>query len=108
MKLGIKKGDTVRVLSGKDKAKTGKVLSALPKEGKVIVEGINVVKRATRPSRKMRQAGIMEKPMPMPVAKVMLICARCGRPTRIRRQFREDAGTVRVCYKCNQPVEEAV
>jgi large subunit ribosomal protein L24 len=108
MKLGIKKGDTVRILSGKDKAKTGKVLEALPKEGKVIVEGINVVKRATRPSRKIRQAGMVEKPMPLPVSKVMLICARCGRPTRIRRQFRPEAGKVRICYKCNQAVEEAV
>lgn len=108
MKLGIRKGDTVRILSGKDRAKTGKVLSALPKQGRVVVEGINVAKRATRPSRKIRQAGIIEKPMPMPVSKVMLICARCGHPTRVRRQFRRDAGMVRVCYRCNQPVEEAV
>jgi len=108
MKLGIKKGDTVRILSGKDKAKTGKVLTALPSKGKVIVEGINVVKKAMRPSRKMRQAGISEIPQAMRVSKVMLVCARCGRPTKIRRGLRPEAGRVRICYRCNQPVEEAV
>ena len=108
MKLGIKKGDTVRVLSGKDKAKTGKVLSTLPEKNRVIVEGINVVKRAMRPSRKVRQAGIVEKPMPLHVSKVMLICARCGRPTRIHRAERPGAGRTRVCYRCSQPVEEVV
>lgn len=106
MKLGIKKGDTVKILSGKDRAKTGKVLSALPREGKVVVEGVNVAKKATRPNRKIRQAGIVEKAMPIPVAKVMLICGRCGRPTRVRHQFRPEAGKVRICCRCNQPVGE--
>ena len=106
--LQVKKGDTVRVLSGKDRAKTGKVLTALPREGKVVVEGINMAKRATRPSRKVRQAGMVEKAMPLPVSKVMVICARCGRPTRVRRQFRKEAGRVRICLRCNEPVGEAV
>lgn len=106
MKLDIKKGDTIRVLCGKDRGKTGKVLAALPREGKVVIEGINIAKKATRPSRKVRQTGIVERPVPLNVSNVMLICPQCARPTRIRREIRPDMGKVRLCRKCNEPVDE--
>lgn len=106
MKSHVRKGDTVRVLSGKDRGKTGKVLSALPEDAKVVVEGVHLVKRATRPSRKVRQAGIITKPAPIPAAKVMLICPACAKPTKIRRETRTGLGRVRLCRRCGQIVDQ--
>jgi large subunit ribosomal protein L24 len=95
----LKKGDRVRVLSGKDRGKEGEIMRALPAERKVIVEGVNVVKRHTRPTRAARQAGIIDKNMPMPVSSVAIVCSQCG-PTRVGYRF-DDRGTkVRVCRKC--------
>jgi large subunit ribosomal protein L24 len=95
----LKKGDRVRVLSGKDRGKEGEIMRALPAEGKVIVEGVNVVKRHTRPSRAARQAGIIDKNMPMPVSSVAIVCSQCG-PTRVGFRFDDQGGKVRVCRKC--------
>jgi large subunit ribosomal protein L24 len=95
----LKKGDRVRVLSGKDRGKEGEIMRALPAEGKVIVEGVNVVKRHTRPSRAARQAGIIDKNMPMPVSSVAIVCSQCG-PTRVGFRFDDQGHKVRVCRKC--------
>jgi large subunit ribosomal protein L24 len=95
----LKKGDRVRVLSGKDRGKEGEIMRAFPAEGTVIVEGVNVVKRHTRPSRAARQAGIIDKNMPMPVSSVAIVCSQCG-PTRVGFRFDDQGGKVRVCRKC--------
>jgi large subunit ribosomal protein L24 len=95
----LKKGDKVRVLSGKDRGKEGQVMRALPAEGKVIVEGVNVVKRHTRPTRAARQAGIIDKNMPMPASSVAVVCSQCG-PSRIGARFDDQGRKVRVCRKC--------
>jgi large subunit ribosomal protein L24 len=95
----LKKGDRVRVLSGKDRGKEGEIMRAFPAEGKVIVEGVNVVKRHTRPSRAARQAGIIDKNMPMPVSSVAIVCSQCG-PTRVGFRFDDQGRKVRVCRKC--------
>jgi large subunit ribosomal protein L24 len=95
----LKKGDRVRVLSGKDRGKEGEIMRAFPAEGKVIVEGVNVVKRHTRPSRAARQAGIIDKNMPMPVSSVAIVCSQCG-PTRVGFRFDDQGHKVRVCRKC--------
>ena len=83
VKLHVKKGDTVVVLSGKDKGKQGKIVSAFPKKRQVIVEDVNKVKRHTKPSLKAPQGGIIQKEMPLDVCKVMVICPACNMPTRI-------------------------
>jgi large subunit ribosomal protein L24 len=95
----IHKGDRVQVLAGKDRGKTGEVIRALPGEGKVIVAGVNIAKRHTRPTRATTQGGIIDKDMPMHVASVALICATCG-PTRAGYRFAADGTKVRICRKC--------
>ncbi|PMQ00977.1 MAG: 50S ribosomal protein L24 [Dictyoglomus sp. NZ13-RE01] len=106
MGFSIKKGDLVLVISGKDKGKRGKVISVLPKENKIIVEGINIVKKHTRPTQKNRQGGIIEKPAPLYRCKVMLICPRCNQPTRVGFTFLESGQKVRKCKKCNEIIDQ--
>ena len=77
-KMNVKKGDKVVVLSGKDKGKEGEVLVAKPSEGKVIVEGVAIVKKATRPNQMNQQGGIVDKPAKIDVSNVMLVCPTCS------------------------------
>ena len=103
-KLFVKKGDTVVVLSGKDKGKQGKVISAFPKNAKVIVEDVNKVKRHTKPSVKSPQGGIIQKEMPLDVCKVQVICPACNKPTRIAHKI-VDGKNSRVCKKCGEVIQ---
>lgn len=104
-KLHVKKGDTVLVLSGKDKGKQGKIVEALPKKSKIIVEGMNKVKRHTKPSQSVPQGGIIVKEAPMHVAKVMLVCPACSKATRIAKK--EVSGKMlRACKKCGEIVDK--
>jgi len=82
-KMNIKKGDTVLIITGKDKGKQGIVSRALPQVNKVIVEGLNITKKHIRPQGQTRQGGIIEKAMPLQVSNTMLICTECGKPTRV-------------------------
>ncbi|MCJ8341779.1 MAG: 50S ribosomal protein L24 [Cetobacterium sp.] len=82
-KLHVKTGDTVYVISGKDKGKTGKVLKVFPKKGKVVVEGINMVTKHMKPSQMNPQGGVVTKPAPMFSSKVMLFDEKAGKPTRV-------------------------
>ena len=91
--MRIRKGDRVRVLTGKDRGKEGEVSRALPKSNKVIVDGVNVAKKHQKPTRATMQGGIIDKDMPIPVANVALICSACG-PTRVGYRF--DAGGSKV------------
>ena len=104
IKLHVKKGDTVVVLSGKDKGKQGKIISAMPKAGKVVVEGINKVKRHSKPSLKVPQGGIITKEMPLRVCKVQLVCPACNKPTRIGHKDVNGKNS-RVCKKCGEVIE---
>jgi len=105
----IKVGDEVVVLSGKDRKKRGKVAQVIPGEGKLVVEGVNVVKRHIRPTRRGQEGGIVEREAPIYISKVMLICSRCGKRTRVGMTMLEDAAKrkekVRVCKKCGEAVE---
>lgn len=105
-KLHVKKGDTVVVLSGKDKGKQGKIISAMPKKGMVVVEDVNKVKRHTKPSMKAPQGGILSKEMPLNACKVMLVCPACNKPTRIGHKT-VDGKNARVCKKCGEVVDQA-
>ena len=98
-KMNVKKGDRVEVLSGKDKGKQGEVLRAMPSEGKVIVEGVAIVKKATRPTQQNQQGGIIERAAAIDVSNVMLVCPKCGKPTRVGHTG-EGRDKKRVCKKC--------
>lgn len=100
----IKKDDTVIVLSGKDKGKKGKVLSADPKNGKVIVEGVNVAKCHTKARKPGEESGIFKKETPIYAAKVMRVCPKCDKPTREAHQILKDGSKVRVCKKCGETI----
>ena len=98
--LKIRKGDRVRVLSGKDRGKEGTVMRALPREGKVIVDGVNVARKSQRPTRTTQQGGIIDKDMPIQVSNVALVCPSCGKPTRVGFKVDASGSKVRVCKKC--------
>ncbi|MBM3941116.1 MAG: 50S ribosomal protein L24 [SAR202 cluster bacterium] len=101
MAARVKRDDRVFVLRGKDAGNQGKVLRVLPSEGKVVVEGINLVKRHTRGNPAAgRQGGIVSKEMPMDMSKVMPVCPSCGKPTRINVKQLDDGTKARVCKRC--------
>ncbi|KZL93184.1 50S ribosomal protein L24 [Clostridium magnum] len=101
-KMHVRKNDTVMVISGKDKGKTGEVLSVMPKTGKIIVKGINVVTKHQKPNRANMQGGIIQKEAPVYSSKVMLYCDKCKSVTRISHKLLEDGTKVRVCKKCGE------
>lgn len=100
----IKKGDSVVVLSGKDKGRTGTVDKVLPQEGKVIVEGINVIARHRKPSQQNPQGGIDRYPAPMALAKVAVADPKDGKPTRVRIE-EKDGKKVRVAVKSGEVID---
>jgi large subunit ribosomal protein L24 len=101
----IRKNDTVKVIAGKDKGKTGKVLRIIPKRGRAIVEKLNMVKRHLRPSEQARQGGILEKESPIEMSNLMLICSKCTDPTRVGYRMLDDDQKVRFCKKCNEVID---
>jgi len=103
--MKIRAEDTVLVISGRDRGKQGKVVRSFPDKGTIQVEGVNVVKRHTKASASLRQAGIIEKEVPMPVSKVVLVCPSCNEPGRIGRKFLADGSKARVCKSCNEIIE---
>jgi large subunit ribosomal protein L24 len=100
----IKRDDTVVVTTGKDRGKRGKVHRVLPKEDKVLVAGVNVIKRHTKPRAGARQAGVIERESPIHLSNVMLLCAKCNRPTRVGYRTRADGTKVRYCKHCNEDI----
>src|SRR5207244_9041439 len=110
-KMKIKKGDTVLIITGKDRGKQGTVSRAMPQDNKVIVEGLNIVKKHVRPQGQTRQGGVIEKAMPLQVSNTMLICTECNQPTRValeRRPMGSDQKLrpVRVCKECHKVIED--
>ncbi len=101
--MKIKKGDLVLVISGKWRGKTGKVLRAFPKELKVLVEGVNIVKKHQRPRKEGEKGQIIEIPKPISVSKVKLICPHCKKATRVGYLVKEDK-KVRICKKCKREI----
>jgi large subunit ribosomal protein L24 len=105
-KMRIKKGDRVKVVSGKDKGKEGKILRSIPKSDMIVVEGVNVSTKHVKPSQKNPQAGIVKQESPVKACKVMLVCPSCGKATRVRRAYLEDGRKVRLCKKCGEVVDQ--
>jgi large subunit ribosomal protein L24 len=106
IKLGVKKGDTVLVIAGKDKGRKGKVLQVLPKENKVIVERINVVKKHQKPSQKVLQGGIVDIEAPIHVSNVQVVCVKCNDATRTGIKELENGKKVRYCKSCGEVIDK--
>ena len=102
MKVHVRKNDTVIVISGKDKGKTGEVLKVIPKTGRVIGKGVNIVKKHQKPNKQNMQGGIVEMEAAINSSKVMLYCEKCKKATRISNKIMEDGSKVRVCKKCGE------
>ena len=103
--MKIRKDDTVLVIAGKDKGKKGKVRFAYPGDKRVLVEGINFIKKHTRAVRQARQAGIIQQEAPIDVSSVMLLCSKCNKPVRVGFRFLEDGRKVRICRVCNEVID---
>ena len=97
--MNIRKDDKVVVISGKDKGKEGKVLVANPKAGKVVVEGVSVATKHQKPRKQGEEGGIIKRETPIYASKVMLVCPKCGKPTRVGHAF-ADGKKSRACKKC--------
>ncbi len=102
----IKKDDKVKVITGKDKGKIGKVIKVIKKKNRILVENINMVKRHSRPSAKNKQGGIVEGEAAIPRSNVMLMCNKCITPVRVKTQRLEDGKKIRVCRKCNEAIDK--
>lgn len=102
--LKVKKGDTVKVLSGNDKGKTGEVLEIIPKTQKIIVKGINIKKKHMKPRRQGEEGGIISKEFPIHMSKVNVVCPKCGKTVRIGFKMDKD-NKVRVCKSCGATIK---
>lgn len=100
--MDIKKGDLVKVIRGKYRGKTSKVIQAFPRENKILLEGVNVVKKATRPRKQGDKGGLIDKTLPFDRAKVMLMCGKCQQPARIGKKITEAGEKVRICRRCGE------
>ena len=98
--MNVKTNDTVIVLAGRDKGKKGKVISADPKAGKLLVDGVSVAKRHKKPRKQGEEGGIIKMETPIYACKVMRVCPKCDKPTRLAHSFKSDGKKVRVCKKC--------
>ncbi len=101
----IKKNDKVKIITGKDKGKIGKVLNVIKKKDRILVENINIVKRHTRPTASNRQGGIVESEAPIHWSNVMLMCNKCIKPVRIKMKRLDDGKKIRVCRKCSEIID---
>jgi large subunit ribosomal protein L24 len=103
--MNIRKNDTVLVILGKDRGKKGRVRFTYPKKERILVEGINFVKKHSRAKGAVRQAGIIEREAPVHISNVMLVCAKCGKPTRVGSRTLGDGRKVRFCRTCGEVVD---
>ena len=103
--MKIRANDTVLVIKGRDRGKQGRVQQTFPDDQKVLVEGVNVVMKHAKATTAVRQAGIIQKELPIHVAKVVLVCIHCGRPSRIGAKTLPDGTKARVCKSCEEVIE---
>ena len=102
----VRRGDTVAVISGRERGKRGKVLRVIPESGRVIVEKVNMMKKHQRPTQKLRQGGIIEREGALALANVLLVCARCDQPSRSGIKILGDGRKVRVCRRCGETIDK--
>jgi large subunit ribosomal protein L24 len=101
----IRKNDSVMVISGRERGKTGKVLRVLPKSGAVVIERINIVKRHSRPRGPQQPGGIVEKEAAIRVSNVMMMCDKCNAPVRVGRKILTDGKKIRICRRCGEALD---
>ena len=102
MKIHVKKNDKVLVISGKDKGKVSEIIKVYPKTGKVLVQGVNIIKKHQKATKNQAESAIIEREAAINSAKVMLYCDKCKTATRISNKLLEDGSKVRVCKKCGE------
>jgi len=100
----VRREDTVLVITGRDRGKTGVVRQVLPGKERIVIAGVNVVKRHMKP-RAERPGGIIEREAPLHVSNVMVVCKTCSKPTRVAFRFRNDGRKVRYCHRCGHPLD---
>ena len=106
IKLGFKKGDNVLLISGEDKGKKGKIVRISPKKMEVIVEGVNFLKKHSKPTQKSPQGGIVKQEGALHISNIRLICNKCNKPTAIKREKMKEGKRVRVCKKCGEIIDK--
>jgi large subunit ribosomal protein L24 len=103
--MKIRKEDNVLVIAGKDKGKKGKVRFVYPRENRILVEGVNIIKTHSRARAQVRQAGLIEREEPIDLSNVMIICTRCNKPVRVRFKILDDGRKVRICHSCQEAID---
>lgn len=103
--MQIKKNDTVLVTAGKEKGKRGRVIAVYPRENRLLIEKLNMIKRHTKPNQQLRQGGIVERESPISAANVQLICSKCDKPTSVSRKVQGDGARARVCRTCEATLD---
>ena len=103
--MRLRNNDNVLVVKGRDRGKQGRIQQVIVKDGKVVVEGINVALRHSKPTANVRQGGIIQKEMPIQASNVMLVCTHCNRPARISYRVLVDGTKARVCRRCEEVIE---
>ena len=106
LKARVKKGDQVMIICGKESGKSGRVLSVDPKDRRVMVEKLNLIKRHTKPSQRYKEGGIIEREAPLDISNVMVICGVCGKPSRLGIKVIEAEKKLRYCKKCKEIVDK--
>ena len=106
MNVHVRRGDTVAVITGKERGKRGKVLRVLTDKGRVVIEKVNMVKKHQRPTQKVRQGGIIEREGALALSNVLLVCGRCDKPARTGIKVLADGRKQRVCKRCGEPVDK--
>ena len=99
----LKKGDMVKILAGKDKGKTGKILKAIPEKDRIVIEKVNMIKKHKKPDQKTK-GGVVEKEGSIHISKVSLLCNKCNTAVRVKNKMLEDGKKVRICSKCNDVI----
>lgn len=101
--MKIHKGDTIKIMVGKDKGKTGKILKVIPKDRRVLVEGLNLYKKHVRPKTQGEKGQTVMVPRPVNISNIMIVCSSCGRPVRVGYRV-DNKDKIRICKKCNAPI----
>lgn len=104
-KVHVKKGDNVYILNGKDRGKKGKVLNVFPSKHMVLVEGINMITKHVKPRSQFQQGGIIHQEAPIYADKVMLVCSKCGAPTKTGKKFLDNGSKAKICKKCGEVLD---
>src|SRR5512132_1476176 len=104
--IHVRRGDTVGVITGRERGKRGKVLRVLTGTGRVLVEHVNMIKKHQRPTQKLRQGGIIEREGPLALSNVLVVCARCDKPSRTGIKILADGRKVRTCKRCGESIDK--